>query len=273
MKKKLLTVLLAGAMIFSLLSGCGKKNAEQTAQEAEAGAEVVDTAAEATGDMISDESFAELQEAYNAMTDAYAAVLELYSSDEIAANADIEEVLTQTKAIMDEMGEITQEQITEEDAVELTGAMSELLDALDMLVDGMEVVEEGDFTLLDVTADMIDAAIYVGDEESEMVLSLITIPDGTPMCAMMEYSASAEAGDVACGAYSAESKTDTDGITWTYLTFDDVYTEKTFEMGFGETEAGECYLMLPDGSIYEAEYLSDEEAVNYMGTAAALLSQ
>lgn len=282
MKKKLVAMVLAGIMAFSMLTACGgKEEAETSSEEVVAVGEEVEAEApvqeEAAEGMMSDETFAGLQESYTAMVEAYDAVLALYSSDEIAANAEIEEVLTEVKAVMDEMGELSQEEMTEEDAGVLSQAMLDLLDAMDALIEGMEVVEEGaaegDFTLLDVTADMIDAAIYVGDEESELVLSIFTIPDGTPMCSMLEYSTASESGDVACGAYAAATETDEEGVAWTYLTFDDVYTGNTMEMGFGETDAGECYLLMPSGDIYEAQYLDNEEAINYMGTAVALLSQ
>lgn len=286
MKRKLLVMLLVGVMALSALTACGGKKGEEAPAEPNVDVEedieaeaATDEAAEeaATDEMMSDETFAGLQESYAAMEEAYNAVLELYSAEEIAANADIETALTEVKAVMDEMGELSQEEMTEADAGVLAQSMLDLLETMDALIEGMEVVEEdaaeGDFTLLDVTSDMIDAAIYVGDEESELVLSLFTIPDGTPMCSMLEYSPSAETGDIACGAYTAETETDADGIAWTYLTFEDVYEGKTFEMGFGESDAGECYLVLPSGDIYEAQYLNQEEAIAYMGTAVALLSE
>lgn len=276
MRKKLLAMFLTGVMTLSMLTACGGKETEVVVSDSQ---ENVETAAapEAEGEaVVSDETFAGLQESYNGMVEVYNAVLELYSSDEIAANPDIEAVLGEVKGIMDEMGEITQETITEEDAVVLLESIITLLDSMELLVDGMETVEattEGDFTLLDVNAEMITAAIYVSNETSEMVLSLFTAPDGTEMCSMLEYDSAAETGDVACGAYAAETATDENGVAWTYLTFQDVYTESAFEMGFGETDGGECYLLLPSGDIYEAKYLNNEEAIAYMGTAVALLAQ
>lgn len=292
MKKRLLVMLLAGVMSLSMLTACGGKKAEETTAEpeavveqteeadAETTAETVDVEAETEateGNMVSDEVFANLQESYSLMVDTYNAVVELYSSDEIAADAEIESLLNEVKGVMDEMGEITQEEISEEDVDVLLDSILALLDSLEALTEGMEVVEdiaaEGDFTLLDVTSDMIDAAIYVGDEESELVLSLFTAPDGTAMCSMLEYDSASESGDVACGAYTAETAEDEDGIAWSYMTFDDVYTGASMELGFGETDAGECYLLLPSGDVYEAEYLDSEEAINYMGVAVALMSE
>lgn len=280
MRKKLLAVLLVGVMAFSTLTACGGGEASSVSSEAPASKPAEESkpveeskTEEEVSDMMSDETFAALQEAYGAMVETYDAVCELYSSEEIAANAEIEELLTAVKEVMDEMGELSQDQMSEEDAEVLAQAMLDLLESMELLVDGMEVVEGGDFTLMDLTSDMIDAAIYVGDEESELVLSLFTAPDGTAFCSMLEYAAATQSGDVACGAYAAETATDDAGIAWTYLTFEDVYTGTVFEMGFGESDAGECYLLLPSGDSYPAKYLSQEEAVTYMGTALALLEQ
>lgn len=157
MKKKLLSVVLAAVMTASLLTACGggsntattapASNAETAPAKEETPAQAAenktdDNAEEATDEMVSDETFALLQENYAAMSECYDEVLELYSSDEIAANADIEELLLEAADIIDQMGEITQDSITEEDADALTEAMIELLNGLGALVDGMELADD-----------------------------------------------------------------------------------------------------------------------------------
>lgn len=128
-----------------------------------------------------------------------------------------------------------------------------------------------DFTLLDVTTDMIEAGVYaVGEDGTELVFSSFTDPSGTPMASLFAFTAEGE-GDVICGTYAAESETDEDGIAWTLMTVADVYTGSEFQFGFGESDAGEVYIFSTDGTPYEGKYLSEDETITYMGTAAALL--
>lgn len=130
----------------------------------------------------------------------------------------------------------------------------------------------GDFTLLDVTTDMIKAGVYaVSDDGTELVFSMFTDPSGTPMASLFMFTSDGS-GDVICGTYEAESETDEDGITWSALTVADAYTNENFVIGFGESEEGEVYIL--DGETsYEGQYLSADDTITYMGTAAALLDQ
>lgn len=165
MKKKLLSVILAAVMAATLFTACGGKTeetqdpaadakeetaapaeepaapAEDTAKEDAAAAE---DEGEATGEMVSDENFSILQDNYNLVVDCYNQVAELYSSDEIAANADIEEAMAAAADVIEEMGEITQDTLTEEDAEVLNSAMEDILNAFADLVDGMETVDSTD---------------------------------------------------------------------------------------------------------------------------------
>lgn len=157
MKKKLLSGILAAFMAATLLTACGGKEADTAApaaepapaaettpeeEEAEPEAEVEEVAADTGGEMVDDELFAALQDSYAATVDYYNAVQELYSMEEIAADADIEEVMNQAADVINQMGEITQDTLTAEDALELNSAMEDIVDALSYLVDGMELTDE-----------------------------------------------------------------------------------------------------------------------------------
>lgn len=132
--------------------------------------------------------------------------------------------------------------------------------------------EEEGFTLLDVSTDMIDAGVYaVSEDGTELVFSMFTEPAGTPMASLFVFTADGS-GDVICGPYAAESVTDEDGIAWTLMTVADVYTGGEYEIGFGESEAGEVYLFGNDAA-YEGAYLTEDETIEFMGAAAALLEQ
>ena len=139
MKKKLLAVLLTGVMAMSMLTACGGSD-ETTADVA---TEAVSAAA-TDGEMCSDETFSTLQDNYATMTEAYNAVKDLYENDAIAADEAIEDVMNQAADVINQMGEISQDSITEEDAVTLNSAMADILDALSSVVDGMTTTEGGD---------------------------------------------------------------------------------------------------------------------------------
>lgn len=144
MKKKLLSVILTVAMV-AALTACGGKETEATAPAAEARTETQapeeeaqapveeaeDTTEDTTEDtadgMVSDENFKILQDNYALVVECYDAVLELYSSDEIAANADIEDAMLLAAEVIDQMGEITQDTLTEEDAQTLNSAEKRML--------------------------------------------------------------------------------------------------------------------------------------------------
>lgn len=164
MKQKFLSVILTALMATTLLTACGgSKDAETSAPATEAAstseavpAETTDSApAEETAteeavneDMVSDETFAALQDTYSALVDYHNAVVDLYSSDEIAADAEIEEVINEAADLINQMGEISQEELTEEDAMTLNDAMGDLVDALTYLVDGMEVADTADVEMV-----------------------------------------------------------------------------------------------------------------------------
>lgn len=132
--------------------------------------------------------------------------------------------------------------------------------------------ESGDFTLLDVTADMIDAGVYAVDEnQNELVFTMFTEPSGTPMASLFIYAPDGT-GDVICGEYTADVETDEDNITWTSLDVSDVYTGNEFTIGFAESEDDQVYIIDTTGTVYEGQYLSADDTVVYMGTAVALLS-
>ena len=132
-------MIMAGVMAAALLTACGGGSEETAAEDTAVEETAEDTAdTEDAGDMVSDETFEILQDNYATMVEAYNAVAELYSSDEIAADADIEDTMNKAADVINQMGEITQDSMTEADAEDLNSAMVDILDALSMLVDGMQ---------------------------------------------------------------------------------------------------------------------------------------
>lgn len=152
MKKKIVSLILAVTTATFLLTACGGSSetaapAEEAAVDVSAPVETSDPVEEETPveeaetEMVSDETFAILQDNFQLMSQCYDEVLDLYSSDEIAADADIEEAMLTAAELIDQMGEITQDSITEEDAQILNQAMVDILDGLSEVVDAMESVD------------------------------------------------------------------------------------------------------------------------------------
>ena len=162
---------------------------------------------------------------------------------------------------------------TEAETETETEAAAEDTEAADAEAEDESADEEsGDFTLLDVTADMIDAGVYAVDEnQNELVFTMFTEPSGTPMASLFVYAPDGT-GDVICGVYTADVETDEDNITWTSLDLTDVYTGNEFTIGFAESEDDQVYIIDTTGTVYEGQYLSADDTVVYMGTAVALLS-
>ena len=95
---------------------------------------------------------------------------------------------------------------TEEDAVDVEDA-----------AEAADTTEEEGFSLLDVTADLVDAALYaVDDDNTEYVITLFRDPDGYSYVSLMIVPQDGQ-GDVLCGAYddsNVTNVTDEDNIDW-----------------------------------------------------------
>ena len=154
MRKNLLAVLLSAVMVAAMLTGCGDATEAPAETATEATEEVKEEATEevATEEVTeevateeaagcSDEVFAALQEDYAMLVECRDQAAEIYNDEAIAENPDITALFNETDEIVAEMGEITQDQITDEDALELENAMCDLIDTYATLVEGMEIAE------------------------------------------------------------------------------------------------------------------------------------
>lgn len=207
MKKKLLTVLLVGAMALNI-TACGGSSDDTTSADAEQQTTTADAVSENDAD------------------DADAA----------------------------------EEDTTVGDAAEEVAATTE---------------EEG-FTLLDVTADLVDAALYaVDDDNTEYVITLFRDPDGYSYVSLMIVPQDGQ-GDVLCGAYddsNVTNVTDDDNIDWTEISTTDVYTGDDFSAVFVEADDGSVAIANSDFSlVMEGQYLTADEAIAYMGAAATYIN-
>ena len=147
-------------------------------------------------------------------------------------------------------------------------------DAVDVedAAEAADTTEEEGFSLLDVTADLVDAALYaVDDDNTEYVITLFRDPDGYSYVSLMIVPQDGQ-GDVLCGAYddsNVTNVTDEDNIDWTEISTTDVYTGDDFSAVFVEADDGSVAIANSDFSlVMEGQYLTADEAIDYMGAAA-----
>ena len=145
-------------------------------------------------------------------------------SSDAAAPADNDQQTTTTDTAADDAAD------TEEDAVDVEDA-----------AEAADTTEEEGFSLLDVTADLVDAALYaVDDDNTEYVITLFRDPDGYSYVSLMIVPQDGQ-GDVLCGAYddsNVTNVTDEDNIDWTEISTTDVYTGDDFSAVFVEADDG-----------------------------------
>ena len=176
-------------------------------------------------------------------------------SSDAAAPADNDQQTTTTDTAADDAAD------TEEDAVDVEDA-----------AEAADTTEEEGFSLLDVTADLVDAALYaVDDDNTEYVITLFRDPDGYSYVSLMIAPQDGQ-GDVLCGAYddsNVTNVTDEDNIDWTEISTTDVYTGDDFSAVFVEADDGSVAIANSDFSlVMEGQYLTADEAIAYMGAAA-----
>lgn len=176
-------------------------------------------------------------------------------SSDAAAPADNDQQTTTTDTASDDAADTEEDAVDVEDAAEATAT-----------------TEEEGFSLLDVTADLVDAALYaVDDDNTEYVITLFRDPDGYSYVSLMIVPQDGQ-GDVLCGAYDDSNVTnviDEDNIDWTEISTTDVYTGDDFSAVFVEADDGSVAIANSDFSlVMEGQYLTADEAIAYMGAAA-----
>lgn len=147
-------------------------------------------------------------------------------------------------------------------------------EAADTTADEGSESSDGSFSLLDVDENMVDVGAYgKSDDGTELVFTMFTGPDGNQYVSLIGFDNNSDSGDVICGQYEATTEKDEDGDEWTYFDVTDTYTGSHFNLGVCERpETEEVAFFDKEGNVVEAEFLSAADTINYMGSAAALIS-
>lgn len=120
-----------------------------------------------------------------------------------------------------------------------------------------------DFTLLDLTADMVDAGMYAENDTVELVLTLFTL-DKDQYVSLMIYDNADGSSDVFCGKLTDKNTKVSNNSSLTKLTnVQDVYTDSTFSLTVDE-RGKTSYIIAPDGTKYTATALTADETIDYM---------
>lgn len=149
MKKKFLAVAMIAVMAAVSLTGCGNDSSSDSGTQAQATQPAVtqpavtqapvtqpaatQAAATQAAQMVSDATFARLQECYQTLTERYEYTVGMYNKGFIEPNAQLENALNLSREAIIQMGEVTQEELTETDALELYANMDSLSTALSEL--------------------------------------------------------------------------------------------------------------------------------------------
>lgn len=194
-----------------------------------------------------------------------------------ACGGSSEPAATPEKAVVEEKKEEAAPVVAEEKEETVAPETTVAEEAVSATEADETVAEEtGDFTILDVTTDLVDAGIYAVDESNtEYVITLFRDPDENPYISLMLVNEDGS-GDIICGAYDESCITsipdEENGVDWTVFDITDVYTEEDCTIIFAEGDDGSVAVTNADFSvIMEGEYLSNEETINYMGAAVSFI--
>ncbi len=162
MKKRVLALILSLSMTCGfMLTACGGSDAAPAAENTEVAEEApadtaedaaatedtaaADTAAEAAADDASATSgndFAQIQENYASLSEAYDAVVDAYNDNSIKQSDEVESDLAQAKELMDELGNLSEDDFkTPEDYTTMNQAILDMCTVLNGILDKMEAAE------------------------------------------------------------------------------------------------------------------------------------
>lgn len=156
MRKKLLVLFAAGVMATSLLAGCSCSSSETTTSVTDEngttttttkktdsnGTTTTTTTSKTPVKPQGDLTFADLQTNYGILVDCYNEVEKLYMDKQIQQDDQVENLLTESKKVIDEMGQLQESDFkSQEDYQKMNDSMVTMIEALGKIVDSMQVAQ------------------------------------------------------------------------------------------------------------------------------------
>lgn len=242
MKKKI-CLLLVGVLTAATLSltacGGGKEAAPATTEtttEAPAKEEAVEEVTEEAADgAVSDATWADLQDMYAKLVEAFNATADLYNDDSVEADAEIEDALNTAKDLMEQIGDVDRVDVTEENATEWVDAMLAVNDIFATVIDNVQVAGAGeadDYTAQaqELAAQLTEA--YAGVTDNEDTYAYLGFADN--FAALLFYDTTTNES----GSFVGECTIDEENAAFTI-------TDETLgvTMTFIVTEDGDGYVL------------------------------
>ena len=195
-----------------------------------------------------------LQDNFAALTDVYNTVVDLYNNEGIEPDGDIEDLLNQTKEVIEEVGELDENDLDDEaDMKKINDTMVTLLEALGGIVDSMSYADDEDDD--DDEDDNPELAyvdgVYANDGNGrDFIILFYTSDDG-------EYAYVHDGTEEAIAQYTVEDAELDDGTEY------EVVTVGGLSIGYID-DGDDVYIVdLDDGTIYAASHLTEDEAEGF----------
>ena len=155
MRKKLLVLFAAGVMATSLLAGCScststssnENGTTTTTQKTDSNGTTTTTTTTTTTSKTpvkpqGDLTFADLQTNYGILVECYNEVEKLYMDKQIQQDDQVENLLAESKKVIDEMGQLQESDFkSQEDYQKMNDSMVTMIEALGKIVDSMQVAQ------------------------------------------------------------------------------------------------------------------------------------
>ena len=193
-----------------------------------------------------------LQDNFAALTDVYNEVVDLYNNDGIEPDGEIEDLLNQAKDVIEEMGELDENDFNDESEMEqLNDSMETLIDALGDVVDSMSYADDEDDEEDDNPELAYVDGLYANDGNGrDFIILFYTSDEG-------EYAYVHDGTEEAIAQYTVEDAELDDGTEY------EVVTVGGLSIGYID-DGDEVYIVdMDDGTIYAAAHLSEDEAEGF----------
>ena len=197
-----------------------------------------------------------LQDNFAALTDVYNTVVDLYNNEEIEPDGDIEDLLNQTKEVIEEVGELDENDLDDEaDMKKINDTMVTLLEALGGIVDSMSYADDEEDDDDDDEDDNPELAyvdgVYANDGNGrDFIILFYTSDDG-------EYAYVHDGTEEAIAQYTVEDAELDDGTEY------EVVTVGGLSIGYID-DGDDVYIVdMDDGTIYAASHLTEDEAEGF----------
>ena len=191
-----------------------------------------------------------LQDNFAALTEAYNTVVDLYNNEGIEPDDDVEDLLNQTKEVIEEVGELEEDDLDDGSDMEgINDTMVTLLEALEGIVDSMSYADDEDEDDIPELA-YVDGAYANDGNGRDFVILFYTSDDG-------EYAYVHDGTDEAIAQYTVEEAELDDGTEY------EVVTVGGLSIGYID-DGDDVYIVdLDDGTIYAAAHLTEDEAEQF----------